>query len=277
MRIWNRATAWAAITLMATSLASSPSAAEPPAARPPPGPASKPGRPARARRAQAKSAFPPGYTQAIEEAFREFELGNYAEARSRFLQANELFPSAPTLRALGMVEFELRNYENSVAYLEQALQSVERPLGPDTRAATEQLLADARGYLVQYVVSVRPPSATLLLDGQPLVLGLEGAVTLRVGDHLLEAHAPGYHPARRVLHALHGTSQNKLDIVLLAAEPPHAPVASAPLYRNWWLWTGVGGAVLAGTITGIALAARRPDPAEPSGGTEGTVLYVPSK
>ena len=99
MRIWNRATAWAATTLLFVGLASAPASAEPPAARPPPAAAKKPEK-VGGRHAHAKSALPPGYTQAIEEAFREFELGNYAEARSHFTAAHELFPSAPTLRAL---------------------------------------------------------------------------------------------------------------------------------------------------------------------------------
>lgn len=276
MRIWNRATAWAATTLLLVGLGSAPASAEPPPARPRPSVANKSDK-AGVRRPHAKSALPPGYTQAIEEAFHEFELGNYAEARTHFVAAHELFPSAPTLRALGMVEFELRNYEASVAYLEQALASPVRPLSPETRTATEQLLADARGYLVQVAVSVRPMSAALWLDGQPLTLDPSGTLTLRVGDHVLEARAAGYHPARRVVHALNGTHDNKLDIILLPEEPRAEPVVSTPIYKKWWLWTGIGGAVLAGTITGIALAARHPDPAEPSGGTEGTVLFVPSK
>lgn len=46
------------------------------------------------------------YTQAVTQGLQEFDEKDFAEARSHFLRAHALSPSARTLRALGMVEFD---------------------------------------------------------------------------------------------------------------------------------------------------------------------------
>jgi tetratricopeptide (TPR) repeat protein len=50
----------------------------------------------------------------------------------------------------------------------------------------------------------------------------------------------------------------------LTAAP--APRADQPLYKKWWLWTIVGGVVVAGVAVGVAVAATTPsDASRPSG------------
>src|SRR5690349_15250674 len=78
-------------------------------------------------RAQAQPesapAYPAEYERAIDSGIAEFQQGNYVEAREQFARAHALVPNARTLRSLGMVEFELRNYVDAVTYLEGALGS----------------------------------------------------------------------------------------------------------------------------------------------------------
>ena len=56
-----------------------------------------------------------------------------------------------------------------------------------------------------------------------------------------------------------------------AATPQPAPVATEPrrdkpIYKKWWLWTAVGGVVVAGVVVGVAVAATTPrDASAPSG------------
>jgi hypothetical protein len=67
-----------------------------------------------------------------------------ARAREELRRAHAIFPNARTLRGLGMVEFELRSYVQSVQLLEQALAASVKPLDGKLRTDTEALLARAQ-------------------------------------------------------------------------------------------------------------------------------------
>lgn len=216
-------------------------------------------------------------------ALTEFDLANYAEARSDLLEAHRLYPNARTLRALGMVEFELKNYPSSVSYLEQALASDVRALTAKQRSDAEALLERAQHYIGRYKIALRPREATLLVDGQPTVLDAEGWLVLSLGDHPVEASAPGHRTLHRTLRVV-GASRERLDLVLLPAplqeQAPETPVAPAsarndtPVYQRWWLWTTIGVVVAAGAATGLVLATRSPDPKPPQDGSLHEVVHL---
>jgi tetratricopeptide (TPR) repeat protein len=226
-----------------------------------------------------------GYEETVKRALDEFELANYAEARSVLLEAHGMYPNARTLRALGMVEFELKNYASSVGYLEQSLDASERPLTPEQRREAERLLARANGYIGRYALSLRPTNASLLIDGQPVRPDAQGLLLLPVGDHELEASAPEHRTLRRTLNVVGGRRQ-ALDLVLMprAADEsraaPSTPAGGAsarsdtPVYKKWWLWTTIGVVVAAGAATGIILATRQPEPKDPNGGSLGRVVHL---
>jgi tetratricopeptide (TPR) repeat protein len=233
---------------------------------------------------RAGSDVPADYDQTVKRALDEFELANYAEARSVLLEAHAMYPNARTLRALGMVEFELKNYASSVAYLEQALDSNERALTSEQQREAEQLLARANGYIGRYVISLRPAQATLSIDGQPVQPDAQGLLLLPVGDHELEATADGHRNLRRTLNVVGGRRQ-ALDLILLPrtaeesdarARAPDGPSARSdtPLYKKWWLWTTIGVVVAAGAATGIVLATRTPEPKDPNGGSLDHVVQL---
>jgi tetratricopeptide (TPR) repeat protein len=199
---------------------------------------------------------PPGYRPTIEQALSEYQARNYEEASTLFRRAHERYPNARTLRGMGMAAFELRRYEESANHLEAALTSKVRPLDGELRQETESLLARARGFLAVVKVQLAPSSATLLLDGQP-VTGNE--LNLRLGEHTLEVRAEDYRPERRTVR-VHGGEVLHIDISLdrnaLADRPVERP---RPLYKNAWLWTGVGLVVAGGVVAGVLLATRDQD------------------
>lgn len=231
-------------------------------------------------RGATEAETPSGYDETVQRALDEFELANYAEARSLLLQAHELYPNARTSRALGMVEFELKNYVSCVDYLEQALDSQTKPLTAEQRREAEQLLGRANGFVGRYTIALRPSAAALLIDGQPVRPDARGVLRLPVGDHQLEATAEGHRPLRRTLSVAGGRSE-QLDVVLLpaAADDPvsahEAPSAApTPVYKKWWLWTTLGVVVAAGAVTGIVLATREPKPKEPNGGSINQTFHL---
>jgi len=58
---------------------------------------------------------------------------------------------------------------------------------------------------------------------------------------------------------------------------PDVPAAATPRHKKWWLWTLVGGAVVAGAVgLGVGLAARSATPPQSPGLPSGINLYQPS-
>jgi hypothetical protein len=222
--------------------------------------------------------LPADYMATIKEAVTEHAEGHFVEARAQFLRAHQLHPSARTLRGLGMVEFELRNYGESVRYLQAALGCQVRPLDAELAEETEQLLARARAYVGEVHVALSPEAATILVDGVTVARGPEAALVLIVGDHVLEFRASGLRPERRTVQVRSG-ERTTLEVRLESAEPagprvsltlpsraeaPREPAEPQRLVRKWWLWTGVA-VVVAGALTGSLLATRgEPDERAPS-------------
>lgn len=261
--------AWLLLAL-ASWLCALPSRAEPAASR---------ASPPRA----AESDAPPGYDETVRLALREFELENYAEARTGFLKAHALYPNARTLRALGLVSYELKSYVAAVDYLTAALSAAVRPLTSAQRTEVEGVLQRARGYVGRYHVSLRPAAARLSVDGEQVDLARDRRLALSVGNHALDAQAEGYLPLRRNLEVIGGAEQ-ELDLVLQAREIDSATENSrqttprseaAPVYKKWWLWTTVVAVVAGGVAAGLVLSLREPKPSEPTGGTTDAVLRLP--
>ncbi|MDB4976143.1 MAG: hypothetical protein JWN48_4484 [Myxococcaceae bacterium] len=207
----------------------------------------------------------PAYRSTVEHALEEFDAGNYAEARSLLVRAHELYPSARTFRGLGLVAFELRNYNACVDYLEAALASSTKPLTDTQRSQTEEVLARARAFIARVSLQIAPKTTRVLVDGLPVELSDSETLPLEVGDHLLEFQASGYLSEKRAL-SVAGGERITLRVVMHRPELSlHTGYASAlrdgkhdrgrRWYRSPWLWTGAG-LVLTGAAVGLAFALR---------------------
>jgi tetratricopeptide (TPR) repeat protein len=218
--------------------------------------------------AHAQEAESPGYREAIEQALAEYSNKNYEEASSLFGRADKLYPNARTQRGLGMAAFELRLYAESIGHLEAALASRVKPLDAALRSETEALLGRARAFVATVTVEVEPRRAELVLDGNRV----EGftPLTVALGEHVFEARLAGHVTERRVVHLRGGEA---LPVRMMLAAERAEPVSqqredkSPPLYKNAWLWTGVGAVVVGAVAAGVVLATRKDDETrvEPSG------------
>jgi hypothetical protein len=233
--------------------------------------------------ATAEIAEPPAdYLGAIGEAVSEHAAGHFSEARAQFQLAHKLYPNARTLRGLGMVEFELRHYGESVRYLQAALACPVRALDPALRSEASRLLERASAYVGEVQVALSPHVASIVVDGVTLASGPVASLVLLVGDHELEFRASGFRTERRAVQVRSGERIDlhvALELAAMAAprvsvmlSPAEATprVERSPLWRKWWLWTGVG-VVVAGAVTGSVLWARR----EPGERAPSTTDHVP--
>lgn len=234
--------------------------------------------------AQAQAVEPAQYRAAIDEAVAEYEAGHFPESRALFERAHDVMPNARTLRGLGMVEFELRNYESSARLLEQALASPVKPLEGSLRSETERLLARALGFVGHFTLRLQPANATLAVDGSPAELDRQGTLLLAVGDHALDASAPGYAAEHRTLRVTGGERQT-LQISLpfqTAVTPIAASTEARPardelsIFASPWLWVVVGVVVVgAGVGVGMATLGGGTRAQKPYGGDTDVVLSGP--
>jgi hypothetical protein len=226
---------------------------------------------------EAGAREPAEYRKIINRAVREFDAGNYPEARAVFSRAHELYPNARTHLGLGLTAYELRNYSASIEHLEKALASTVKPLNTELRKSAEDVLAKAHDLIGRVQLEIQPSAGRVLVDGVPVALIDGQALVLEVGDHTIEVQTAGYLPERRSLSIV-GGEQVKLSVVLSqpeqapasaqserAAPPPDVPDRDdrgSGKQRRWykspWLWVSVGVVVVAGGVaTGLLL---RPDP-----------------
>lgn len=235
-----------------------------------------------AAQAATAAAEPAQYQALIDQALSEYVAHNFAEARALFLKAHEVYPNARTLRGLGMAEFELRNYGDCIARLEEALASQVKPLDAGLRAQTEQLLARARGFVGRFELQLNPPAlegTRIAVDGSAVQLAPGQVLTLTAGEHTLQVSAPGYREARRTL-SVKGGEQQPLEIVLLAQSAPELSTGAAPpakhdsIWASPWLWTGVGAVVAGGILTAVLLSSGNDEAAKPIPGDIGGVVQA---
>ncbi|MDB4976731.1 MAG: hypothetical protein JWN48_5072 [Myxococcaceae bacterium] len=233
---------------------------------------------------------PASYRETIREALSEYRARNFPEARALFAEAHALYPNARTLRGLGMTAFELRSYRESIGYLTEALGSKVKPLEGALRTETERLIARAERFVGKLNLTVTPANAAILVDGNQVAHTAGVELVIEVGEHTLEFSAEGYHPETRSLY-MKGHETETWNVVLQPIPAP-APVAAAPtpeqvasqaepererepsgprfvsldpqrddekkpLYKNPWLWTGVGAVVVTAIIVGVAVGASK--------------------
>jgi len=138
--------------------------------------------------ASAQELESPEYKESISLGVAEFDDKNFLEARAQFSRAHAMYPNARTERALGMVAFELKDYVQSVQFLQEALDSRERPLDAGKRTQTEALLKRALGYVGRFRLDIESET-TVRIDGRPTEVRTDNALMLGVGEHVLEFRA----------------------------------------------------------------------------------------
>jgi tetratricopeptide (TPR) repeat protein len=86
----------------------------------------------------AENGVPPEYTEAVKQALQELDMNDLPEALAEFRRAHEIFPNARSLRGMGMIEFDLRDYRSAMLHLQEALASSSKPLTGKMRTETER-------------------------------------------------------------------------------------------------------------------------------------------
>lgn len=209
----------------------------------------------------------PVYRNLIKDGLAEYDAFRFEEARSLFLRAHAMSPSARTHRAIGMTCFELRDYVCAVRNLSTALKDERRPLSPDQRKHAEDLLGRSQMFVDVFTLAIAPDSTRVLVDGAAMELERDGTLLLDAGGHTLEASAPGM-TNRSFPVSVKGGQHRELAISLEAEGRTRPPVRTAidhsltqvppesenRIAKTWLITSGATG--LAAVASGVVWIGR---------------------
>lgn len=182
-------------------------------------------------RAQDQTEEPPpaAYMALVEEAVTESAADHWAEARSLFREAQELYPNARALRGIGMTSYELRDYTGAYWALTAALAETRRALDEEQRAQVETLLARVNARIGRFTVAHLGEQQAVSVDGIRQTLSPEGYLLMSTGEHQVIVVLTD---ARRLTGRLmvRGGEVGPLPMEPLAPEvEPRAVAEAAPL------------------------------------------------
>ena len=168
------------------------------------------------------------YTQLMLLGLEEYRIGHWTEARGLFSRGHALVPGARSLRVLGMTAFNLKRYPEALRELSAALSDARRPLVGHLRKEAQELLDRSDLFVGRYRLLLEPSVALLRVDGLEATRESDGSLLLSIGDHLLEAEAPGYLTLHRPL-VVDGTDGETLRVQLTPAFVPAGSPGVTPL------------------------------------------------
>ena len=217
---------------------------------------------------------------AFQEGVRHLDAARYAQAAEAFERSLALHETAAGAYDLGLARRALGDPVGAVAAFTLFLTRA-RPEHP-ARARAAAAIAALREQIGHVVVTVEGEAAELRVDDAPA--RLEAGVherDLAPGAHAFEARWPGLAPVRMEVAIAEGETVNipmrppvllparDLAAVVLPRQPDPSP--ARPLYRNPWLWVGVGAgaAVAAAVVTAVVLSSSPPSY---NGGTWNTLV-----
>jgi hypothetical protein len=239
--------------------------------------------------AQASSPTPDTEAKAtaqalLNEGSRLYGEGDYAGALENFDTAYAAFPSPKLMFNIGQANRDLGRPVEALHAFEKFLAN-EINASPETTADARRSLSELREKLGRIRIDCQTADAAVSIDGKSVgMTPLPEPVWATPGRHQVTANhahaavalenvdvsAGGLYTVTLLLHLL-----GDPVVAAPAAQTPPAnatpdltsiPVAPTqsssvqPLYKKWWVWTGVGAVVVGGTVTAFLLAHRSNDP-----------------
>jgi tetratricopeptide (TPR) repeat protein len=184
-----------------------------------------------------------------------YEHGRFVDAAHEFEEAYRLSGRAPLLYNMGKAYDGASDFADALDAYQRFLDATPRD-NPDRDFATKrvELLKTLVGKIA---VADAVDGSTVTLDGKPAgTTPLAAPLTVNPGRHQLQLAHEGYATFRTAIDVpVGGTAtvaakQTESVKVVRVADTR----AEKPVYKQWWLWTAVGGAVVAaGVITAVVL------------------------
>lgn len=176
---------------------------------------------------------------AYESGMAHFTLDEYDEAIKDFQDAFLAKPDPVFLYNIGQAARLGNHPELAIRYYEKYLKAADNP--PNAQQVREHIAVLEK--VVQQQAAAKSANPTGALPPE--------------SEQSRSKHEPSHvtAPATVNLNA-----------------PPPGPEPETPVYKKWWLWTAVGGVIVAGGVIAIAVAATTPKDASSPANTFGVSL-----
>jgi len=200
------------------------------------GPLARPVHAAEGDKAAARAHF--------EAATRLYDVHDYAKALEEYKAAYIAKPDPAFLFNMGQCYKKLGRPAEALGFYRDYLKKA----APDDpyRASIEARVQELEsGDLFEGSKSPRPAA--------PLSAPPVSAPTPPPAPYAGPATPPPSTPALTASPTVPAAAQ-PAGVDLAPAVPPEPASAGTPFYGTWWFWTGVGAAVVAGTVTAVVLA-----------------------
>src|SRR5262249_53750262 len=154
----------------------------------------------------------------MENGVKLYADRNFPAAVVEFQAAYEARPSPNPLVNIALCAKEMFRYPQAIAALEAALSKHGDAMDPTDKKAAADAIKEMRALLGTVRVTLSPPGATLLVDGEEHPAGAaEIAIALGPGTHKIAARAEGYAFAEQSVSVASGREQT-LALVLKAEQ-----------------------------------------------------------
>jgi hypothetical protein len=171
-----------------------------------------------------------------QEGVKLAEAGNCHEAVDRLARAEKMYHAPTTLARLGECQVQLGKIVEGTENLNRVVRESLAPGAPAAFATAQErakkVLADAKPKIAKLKISVTaPPEAQLSVrvDGEAVpTANLNSNRPMDPGDHLVEATAPGYKPAKGRVRLAEGGS----DTMALTLEVDPNAVKATPVIAS---------------------------------------------
>ena len=184
-------------------------------------------------------------TARAKQARQLYKEGHYEDAARVFSSLSIDYPDKLVFtRNLGACYYYLRRPEPALSNLREYLQR-SQDITPDDRREVEGWIAEMerlRGQSAPLPTTVRAAPAV------PEVPAGRESASAPVEKRALP-------PSPGVTGPMPTPAEGTTALTSIPPEREQA-ANGRPLYKKWWLWTGIGAAVAAGTLTAILLATR---------------------
>jgi hypothetical protein len=184
-----------------------------------------------------------------ETATRLYEVREYADALKEYKAAYVAKPDAAFLFNIGQCFRKMDKNAEALDFFQQFLKK-SPPDDPNRDLVEARIRNIQSGLNSDYdpfdksgVTQAQPPPTPAKPDPYPEPVPPPRQVQPLTTKPSLPAQQPSVAP-----------SVQPAGVDLTAAKPAPEEHVSSPIYTTWWFWTGVGAAVVAGTVAAIALS-----------------------
>jgi tetratricopeptide (TPR) repeat protein len=199
----------------------------------------------------------------VELAKAHFNTGQIDYDKGRFVEAAHEFEEAYRLSGKTLLLYNMGKSYDGASDFAHALDAYRRFMSA-TSPSSDRKFAEGRVQLLTTLVGhIKVENAIagsgVLLDGNTIGKAPLAELTVNPGHHALELQREGYANFKGGVDVPVGGSATLTakQVELVKVVRVEVPEKRSPLYKKWWLWTAVGGVLVAGGVVAAVLLTQK--------------------